>query len=186
MPILLLKLLGIGKWLKEALGAAWQATCKYPLQVALIASLCLAGWLWRGKRDALDERDAARAETAQVITAGQQALAAQIKLHDETKAAYAAAAKDADNEYTKDLAAANGAADRYAAANRVRSKTCVGRAIETSGPAENSDPGVFESAPAEALVAITRADFDKCTALYPYANGAYKWGVVLREAGLGE
>jgi len=37
-----------------------------------------------------------------------------------------------------------------------------------------------------AVVAITRADFDKCTALYPYANGAYKWGVVLRDAGLGE
>lgn len=184
---MILWLLGAAKWAREAAGACFGLVRAYPLHCALIVALCLSGWLYRGKQSALAERDAARDETAQVIKAGQQALAAQIKLHDETKAAYAAAAKDADNEYTKDLAAANGAADRYAAANRVRGKACVGRASETSSPAENSDPVISESAPAETeLVAITRADFDKCTALYPYANGAYKWGVVLREAGLAE
>ncbi len=186
MPTLLLKLLGIGKWLKEALWRVVGLIGRYPLHAALIASLCLAGWLWRGKQSALAERDAARAETAQVIKAGQQALDAQIKLHDETKAAYAAKAKEANDDYAKDLAAASTAADRYANANRVR-KVCVSRPSETSASAENTDPGISEVAPAETeLVAITRADFDKCTALYPYANGAYKWGVVLREAGLGE
>lgn len=186
MPFLL-KLLGIGRWLKEALWSVVGLIRRYPLHAALIASLCLSGWQWRGKREALAERDAARAKTKLVVEAGKQALAAQIKLTNETKAAYAAAAKDADNEYTKDLAAANGAADRYAAANRVRSKACVGRASETSSPAENPDTRVSESAPAETeLVAITRADFDKCTALYPYANGAYKHGQALISAGLAE
>lgn len=185
MPILLLKLLGIGKWLKEAATALFGIISRHPWQAALIVAVLAAGWLWRGKQSAFAERDAARAETAQVIKAGQQALAAQIKLHDETKAAYAAKAKEANDDYAKDLAAASTAADRYANANRVR-KVCVSRPSETSRPAEDHHSVVLEVPPAEALVAITRADFDKCTALYPYANGAYKWGVVLREAGLAE
>mgnify|MGYP003479190457 FL=1 len=185
MPILILKLLGISAWIKKGAYALLCGIKRYPLHAALLASMCFSGWLWRGKQSALAERDAARDETAQVIKAGQQALAAQIKLHDETKAAYAAKAKEANDDYAKDLAAASTAADRYANANRVR-KVCVSRPSETSVSAENSDPGVLEVPATEALVAITRADFDKCTALYPYANGAYKWGVVLREAGLGE
>ena len=182
---MILWLLGAAKWAREAAGALFGLIRTYPLLAALIASLCLSGWLWRGKQSALAERDAARDETAQVIKAGQQALAAQIKLHDETKAAYAAKAKEANDDYAKDLAAASTAADRYANANRVR-KVCVSRPSETSGPAEDNHSAVPEVPAAETLVAITRADFDKCTALYPYANGAYKWGVVLREAGLGE
>ena len=185
MPILLLKLLGISAWIKKGAYALLCGIKRYPLHAALIASLCLSGWLWRGKQSALAERDAARAETAQVIKAGQQALAAQIKLHDETKAAYAAKAKEANDDYAKDLAAASTAADRYANANRVR-QVCVSRPSETSASAEDNYSAVPEVPTTEALVAITRADFDKCTALYPYANGAYKWGVVLREAGLGE
>ena len=186
MPILLLKLLGITRWLKEALWRGAGLIGRYPLQAALIAPLFLAGWLWLGKQSALAERDAARAETAQVIKAGQQALAAQIKLHDETKAAYAAKAKEANDDYAKDLAAASTAADRYANANRVR-KVCVSRPSETSASAENSDPGISQIPATETeLVAITRADFDKCTALYPYANGAYKHGQALISAGLAE
>ena len=157
----------------------------YPRETIIIALIALSALLWRGKQHAFAERDAARAETAKAITAGQQALAAQIKLHDETKAAYAAKAKEANDDYAKDLAAASTAADRYANANRVR-KVCVSRPSETSGPAEDNHSAVPEVPAAETLVAITRADFDKCTALYPYANGAYKWGVVLREAGLAE
>lgn len=185
MPLVLLKLISIGRWLKEALAAIAKYIRLYPREAIIIASLCLSGWLYRGKQSALAERDAARDETARVITAGQQALAAQIKLHDETKAAYAAKAKEANDDYAKDLAAASTAADRYANANRVR-QVCVSRPSETSASAEDNYSAVPEVPTTEALVAITRADFDKCTALYPYANGAYKWGVVLREAGLGE
>lgn len=177
---------GALKRLLSGLTALWGLIRHHPKEAAIIALLALSAWQYRGKRAAFTERDAARAQTAQVITAGQQALAAQIKLHDETKAAYAAKAKEANDDYAKDIAAANTAGDKYAAANRVRGKACVGRASQTSASAEVADPGVLEVTATEALVAITRADFDKCTALYPYANGAYKWGVALREAGLAE
>ena len=158
----------------------------YPLHCALIVAVLAAGCLWRGKQSALAERDAARAQTAQVIKAGQQALAAQKKEYDDARAKGAAIKKDQDNDNKTDRAAASAAGDKYAANNGLR-KVCRSGAVQTSASAENSDPGVSQVAPTETeLVAITRADFDKCTALYPYANGAYKWGVVLREAGLGE
>ena len=76
-------LLGIGKWLREAATALLGIVRAYPLQTALIAALCLAGWQWRGKRAALDERDAARAEVVsqryKFEQAQKQAEAAQAK-----------------------------------------------------------------------------------------------------------
>ena len=186
MPILILKLLGISAWIKKGAYALLCGIKRYPLHAALIASLCISGWLWRGKQSALAERDAARDETAQVIKAGQQALAAQKKEYDDARAKGAAIKKDQDNDNKTDRAAASAAGNVYAANNGLR-KVCRSGAVQTSASAENSDPGISQVAPTETeLVAITRADFDKCTALYPYANGAYKWGVVLREAGLGE
>lgn len=186
MPILLLKLLGISAWIKKGAYALLCGIKRYPLLAALIASLCISGWLWRGKQSAIAERDAARAETAQAINAGQQALAAQKKEYDDARAKGAAIKKDQDNDNKTDRAAASAAGNVYAANNGLR-KVCRSGAVQTSASAENSDPGVSQVPATETeLVAITRADFDKCTALYPYANGAYKWGVVLREAGLGE
>lgn len=187
MPFVLLKLLGIGKWLREAATALLGVISRNPWQAALIAAMCLAGWQYRGKQHALADLAAERLAHAETIKAGQQAYAAQIALNKAAEAKSAAIAKDQDNDIKTERAAASAAGDKYAAANRVRGKACVGRASETSASAENPDPGISEVDPAEAqLVAITRADFDKCTALYPYANGAYKWGVVLREAGLAE
>ena len=183
---MILWLLGAAKWAREAAGALFGLIRTYPLLAALIASMCFSGWLWRGKQSALAERDAARDETAQVIKAGQQALAAQKKEYDDARAKGAAIKKDQDNDNKTDRAAASAAGNVYAANNGLR-KVCRSGAVQTSASAENSDPGVSQVAPTETeLVAITRADFDKCTALYPYANGAYKWGVVLREAGLAE
>ena len=183
---MILWLLGAAKWAREAAGACFGLVRAYPLHCALITSLCLSGWLWRGKQSAIAERDEARAETAQAITAGQQALAAQKKEYDDARAKGAAIKKDQDNDNKTDRASASAAGNVYAANNGLR-KVCRSGAVQTSASAENSDPGVLEVPAAETeLVAITRADFDKCTALYPYANGAYKWGVVLREAGLAE
>ena len=78
MPLLILKLLGIGKWLKEALSGLFDLIRQYPLQVALIASLCLSGWLWRG-------RQAARVAAAKWEIA-----------FDKQKAAYELAQKEAE------------------------------------------------------------------------------------------
>jgi len=46
--MILLRLLGLWRWLKQALGALLSLARRYPLQCALIASLCLSVWLWRG------------------------------------------------------------------------------------------------------------------------------------------
>ena len=68
MPILLLKLLGISAWIKKGAYALLCGIKRCPLHAALIASLCLSGWLWRGKQSAIAERDAARAETVALQT----------------------------------------------------------------------------------------------------------------------
>lgn len=68
MPILLLKLLGISAWIKKGAYAPLCGIKRYPLHAALIASLCISGWLWRGKQSAIAERDDARAETVALQT----------------------------------------------------------------------------------------------------------------------
>ena len=186
MPILLLKLLGIGKWLKEALWRVAGIAGRHPWQAALIASLCLAGWLWRGKQSALAERDAARDETAKAITAGQQALAAQIKLHDETKAAYAAKAKEADREHEIELAAASDRTERFIAGNRVR-QACGSRASVASAPAEGAvaQSGDGQGLSSE-LVGVTPADVRLCTANSLRLKAVNEWGQALKAEGLAD
>lgn len=46
--MILLKLLGLWRWLKQALGALLNLARRYPLQCALIVALVACGWLWRG------------------------------------------------------------------------------------------------------------------------------------------
>lgn len=183
---MILWLLGAAKWVREAAGALFSLIGRYPLHAALLASLCLAGWLWRGKQSALTERDAARAETAQVITAGQQALAAQIKLHDETKAAYAAKAKEADHAHEIELAAASDRTERFIAAGGVR-KACGSRTSVASAPAESAvaESGDGQGLP-PGLVAVTPADVRLCTANSLRLKAVHDWGEGLRAAGLAE
>ena len=61
-------LLDAAKWAREAAGACFGLVGAYPLHCALIASMCLSGWLYRGKQSAIAERDAARAETVALQT----------------------------------------------------------------------------------------------------------------------
>lgn len=65
---MILWLLGAAKWAREAAGALFSLIGRYPLHAALIASLCISGWLWRGRQSALAERDAARDETVALQT----------------------------------------------------------------------------------------------------------------------
>ena len=69
MPLLLLKLLGIGRWLREAATGLFRLARTYPLQAAIIALLCLSGWLWHGNT----KRDRAIARWEQAAKASQQA-----------------------------------------------------------------------------------------------------------------
>ena len=90
--MLLLKLLGIGKWLKEALWRVLSLARRYPLQAALIVALCLAGWQWRGKREALAdlaaEKAAHAASIAQCKAASDANRAAQLAQKAAQEAKY--------------------------------------------------------------------------------------------------
>jgi len=186
MPWLAIKLFmgGALKRLLNGLSALFNIARSHPWQFALALALCLSGWLWRGKQSAIAERDAARAETAQAINAGQQALAAQIKLHDETKAAYAAAAKDADNAHEIELAAASDRTERYISSHGVR-QACGSRASVASAPAEDRSAGLHEEVPADSVV-VSAADVRTCTAATSYAVSAWKWGQSLKADGLAQ
>lgn len=184
MPSLAFKLLGLWGWLKKAAVALLGLVQRYPLQAALIASLCLSGWLWRGKERALSERDAAKAETAQVIQAGKDALAAQIAMNTQTKAKYEAAAEKADHDHAIQLADAMSRTDRFIRAGGLRKAGGSG-ADRSGAAAEGEAAGVHQEMPADAVV-VGAADVRICTARSQDALSAYEFGQALIRAGVAE
>jgi hypothetical protein len=180
-----LKLLGVLNWVKKALTAFLDLARRYPLQAALIASLCLAGWLWWGKREALSDLAAEKASHALTIKAGKDAYAAQVALHAKDLAAFKAAKKDTDDAHKPKLAAALDRTDRYSADNSLR-KACA-RFIPASpaaeGPvAESSDePGISAD-----MVAVTAEDVRVCTVNTVRLQSVWEWGQELVAKGLAE
>ncbi len=187
MPWLLLKLVGVWGWLKEAAVALLGLVRRYPLQAALIASLCLSGWLWRGKQEALAERDLARVQFADCQRAGIKAREAQIALNRETKAKYEAAAKEADHEHEKALALANDRTERWIANHRVRPQEDRSRASGTSAPSqgEATERGDGRSEGTD-LVAVSADDVRICTANTLRLKAVNEWGRALVESGVAE
>jgi hypothetical protein len=114
MTLWLLSALG---WLRKAAGAALDLARHYPLQAALIASLCLSGWLWHGKGKAEAERDAAWGEIAALIEAQREAEAKARKARADTEKLSKELAHATD-QYAADLDAIS----RRALAGRVRAK----------------------------------------------------------------
>ena len=179
-------------WLLSALGFAKKALTalldiarKHPWQAAMLVALLIAGWQWRGKREALSDLAAEKASHALTIKAGKDALAAQIALTKKTEAAYKAAAKEADNDHAKDLALAADRTERFIASNRVR-KDCAGNVA--AGPAAESPvakssdgPGI----PAD-MVAVTAEDVRVCTVNTVRLQSVREWGQELVAKGLAE
>lgn len=158
--MILLRLLGILKWLREGLTSLLGLVRRYPLHAALIASLCLAGWLWLGKTAAEGERDAEiagrKADWVLYEQASAANRAAQIAQVKAIEAEYERQAKDAQHAYDIALQGARTATDRYIAANRVRAGGCVSPA---SAPGEGSNPGIPAELPADSgMVAIRETD----------------------------
>ena len=182
--MILLKLLGIGRWLKEAATALLSLIRRYPWQAALIAALCLAGWQYRGKQNALADLSAEKVAHAETIKAGQQAYAAQVALNKAAEAKSAAIAKETDNAHEKQLALANDRTDSFIRANRVR-KDCASRASAASAGAEDQAAGVHQEVPADAVM-VGAADVRICTARSVDAMKAYDLGQALISAGLAE
>jgi len=176
--MLALKLLGLWRWLKSGLSALLSLAGRYPWQAALIASLCLSGWLWHGKGKALAERDAARAQIA-TITAAQKEAA------EKAKQARADAEK-----LTKDLAHATDkhAADldaisRRALADRVRGQAprCAsGGAVAAALPIHSQgDPGADTGG-----VYFTAAEADTLRRHEVRSTACAAWGQSLIDAGV--
>jgi hypothetical protein len=160
MPFLLLKLLGIGRWLKEAFSALLGWVGRYPWQAGLIAALCLAGWQWRGKEAALDKlaaQELAHAEYVRDVKAASEAnAAAAIAQVKAVEAKSAELAKDADHAHELALQDARAATAAYISRNRVRQGpggSCPGPA-----PAEGNDPGVPPEVPSDPLVFVREPD----------------------------
>jgi hypothetical protein len=162
---------GALKRLTEALTALLGWIARYPWQAALIASMCLSGWLWRGRQAARVE--AARWEQAFVDQkaayqkAQADALLAQIAADKANLAAQTALAAQVEQAHAANDTIRKNAVDTYARAHPVR--LCrQAHASPASGPGETSvpgDPGQPDEAPADAdLVAITRTDLDHLAA----------------------
>ena len=79
-----LKLLGIGRWLKEAAGALFGLIRRYPWPTLVIALLLALAWTWHGKTSALGQRDAAIAGRVADRKAYTAALAEAERLQRET------------------------------------------------------------------------------------------------------
>lgn len=168
-----LKLLG---WAKVALNAVAALIVRYPLQAALVASLCLSGWLWRGWNKAEAKIEAIELAAKQSEALHRAAIKAQQDKFDRLK-------KETDDGYKAALADAGDRTDRFIAANRVRGKSC---AIEAAAPGQGEGAGSPQEPSAEAFVAVTEADVKACAGAWVYAQASYEWAQGLIREGVGE
>lgn len=164
-----LKLLGVFGWLKKAAGALLGLVRTYPLQCALIAAMCLAGWLWRGKQHAIADRDAARATIADMTAKAKAARQATVTI-----------AKESDKAHEKRVTDNRSRTDRYIATRRLQPQACV------SAPAEDQTTGPPEKPAAVSFVAMSEQDVKACGDLQAYAESAYQWGQSMVKAGLAD
>jgi len=128
----------------------------YPWQAALIASLCLSGWLYMGKADALATIAKRDATIGQMTAASKIATAAQIELNKQVtdKQTQIARLTDANETNRRDVADRSGA---YASRMRAKDYCRQADLATQSGVAQGGD-----SASADAVV-VGRADFDILT-----------------------
>lgn len=175
MPLLLLRLLPLWNWLRGAAGALFSLARRYPLQAALIASLCLAGWLWRGwdQEKARHRADLAAAdETMRQFRAASDANAAAALA--QVKAAEArslAAAKENTHVETEIRTVYRDRAGTYADRMRL-DKVCRS---DPSAPA-SPDPAPVDHRPSGEAVVLERADFNQLVANTARLEAVHEWG----------
>lgn len=161
-------------WAKKALTALADLARRYPREAAIIALLCLCGWLWHGKTRA-DDR------TRAIVAASERAEADMLAAIKAQQDGYNILAKEADREHTQALADAGNRTDRFIAANRVRPETCQpDRAAEASQGDAATAPQVT---PADAVL-VEAADVRACSAAAVYAQSSYEWAQGMVAKGL--
>lgn len=162
----------------KAFTALWGALCSYPREAAIVALLCLSGWLWVGWDNEVAAHKADNAANVAASAANHDAQVAQVKA---AEAKSAQIAKEADNAHTIQLADARSATDRYADAHRLPAKG----GICPAGPtAQGNDPGVPAEMPADPdMVAVPRTDLQALTEWVAFGVAAHNQAVAKIEAG---
>lgn len=150
---------------KQALGTLLGLIRTYPLQAALIASLCLSGWLWRGKSKAIEQRDAwhlAFDKQKAAYDAAQREAEAKQKAADQSNiAGQLAAIRQQDAAHDQLEAARRSAVSEFRTAGRVRFEAAC-RPASGAGDAGVPDPArppVDGQAPGD-LVAVKPEQID--------------------------
>lgn len=151
---------------------------RYPWQCALVASLCLAWWQYRGKESAIgkleackDARKAEREEWSRKVAA---AKAAKAKAEKDGRDA----AQSAQESYDA-LRADNDGLRAYIARHRVPA-----RPGSATGAGEDHNPAVPDDAAAVPTVEVPEAVLVTCDADYDYARAAYEFAQGLIERDL--
>lgn len=162
-------LLGLG-WVKTAATALFRVLAAYPWQAAVIALLCLSGWLWResGQWKLAYEREhkAYGVFRAEVIDNTKEYTARAIAAKKQTEADNARKAQIADQNYNalmqrfRDSVRAQANRGATGGDNLSRASSSTGLPEITAGPAE---------------FLITTDDALKCADLGAYAQSAYEW-----------
>ena len=176
-------LLGALGWLRKAASAFFALLTRYPLQAALVASLCLAGWLWWGKGKTIDQRDEAvagrRADRAAYTAAQAEAQRLALAAKAATEARYKANAERVQNAYEAKSADVRSAAARFIDANRLRPGGVGGSPRQAASAADHSNPGVPVDVSTAALVAVSDVDVQRCSDTAAYAVAAREWALGL-------
>lgn len=163
-----------GGLLKRLIGAAtalFGIIGRYPREAAIIALLALLAFMWRGKANALDERDAARAETKAVIALSDENLAAAKALVKAYEAKYFKLAKDnADAEQIIRTVYVD-RSDRNA--ERMRFDKICGR--NPAAPTQDQ-PAPLDNGPGPEAVVVGRTDYDILVENTVRLEAAHQWG----------
>ena len=165
MPFLLLKLLGIGRWLREAATALLGAIGRYPREAAIVALLLASVWQYRGKQNALADLAAEKVAHAETIkqnrAASDQAKADQDALFADNQALSQRIAENAISRHHETVAASDRAIAGFADSNGLR-KACTARIGTPAIAPVPADPGApVDPGPGPDMVAVPRAEFEQ-------------------------
>lgn len=178
MPFFLLKLLGIGKWLKQALGTLLGLIRTYPREASIIALLLALAWTWHGKSKAIEQRDAWHLafdkQKAAYIAAQREAEAKAIAAKLAQEAKDEQRRKDADNALKQALADDRRRTDDYARRMRYQAPRSAPSGTDLPSTAKTPEVDHRSSGVAE-LVGITRADLEICTVNSRRLLNAHDW-----------
>jgi len=162
---------------RRAILSTFKTALAYPWQAALIAALCLAGWLYMGKRDAQATIVRRDATITQMEAASKIATAAQIALNKAVTDKQTEIARLTDANETNRRSVADRSSD-YARRMSAKSYCREASATPESDSAQGSDR------PSGDAVVVTKSDFDILTGNTARLMSVKEWADRLMGEGL--